>query len=97
MNIEWTAEAASNSIASWHTSPPKTYPPLRWLLATCCTPKRASSSFPKPAAIDADTDTFDRFIPRTRIVLTYAIRNETIWVITVWHTSRNPGDKPQRR
>ena len=52
--------------------------------------------FPRAATFDAETDTFDRFIPKTRIVLTYAIRGDVIWIVTVWHTSRDPEGKPKR-
>ena len=52
--------------------------------------------FPKAGRYDAETDTFDRYIPRTRIILTYAIRDEVIWIVTVWHTSRDPETKPKR-
>jgi hypothetical protein len=38
----------------------------------------------------AETDTFDRYIPRTRIVPTNALRGDAVWIVSVWHTSRNP-------
>jgi len=53
--------------------------------------------FPMAGRYDAQTDTFDRYIPKTSIVLTYAVRDNTIWVVTIWHTSRNPETKPKRR
>lgn len=52
--------------------------------------------FPKAGRHDVETDTFDRYIPGTRIVLTYAIRDNAIWIVTVWHTSRDPENKPAR-
>ena len=52
--------------------------------------------FPKAGRHDAETDTYDRYIPRTRIVLTYAIRENAVWIVTAWHTSRDPETKPVR-
>lgn len=51
---------------------------------------------PKAGRYDVQTDTYDRFIPKTRIVLAYAVREDTIWMLTVWHTSRAPETTPQR-
>jgi len=53
-------------------------------------------TIPKAGRYDKETDTFDRSVPKTRLVLTYAIREEIIWIIAVWHTSRDPDDKPKR-
>lgn len=53
--------------------------------------------FPKAGRYDHATDTYDRFIPKTRIILTYALRGDVIWVIAVWHTSRDPEVRTNRR
>ena len=53
--------------------------------------------FPNAARHDAETDTYDRYIPKTRIILTYAVRDDAVWIVTVWHTSRDPEAKPARR
>ena len=53
-------------------------------------------SFPKAGRYDSETDTYDRYIPRTRIILTYTIRDDTIWIITAWHTSRDLETRPAR-
>ena len=52
--------------------------------------------FPRAGRYDTETDTYDRYIPRTRIVLTYAIREDAVWIVTAWHTSRDPDTKPVR-
>jgi len=52
--------------------------------------------FPKAGRYDRETDTYDRYIPRTRIILTSAIRGDVIWIVAAWHTSRDPGTKPTR-
>jgi hypothetical protein len=66
--------------------------PLRLLPSASRRWSRASCNSPTPAA----TDTYDRYVRKTRIVLTYAVRGEVIWVITAWHTSRDPQSKPPR-
>ncbi len=52
--------------------------------------------FPRAASFDAETSTYDRYIPKTRIILTYELTEDTIWIIRAWHTSRNPETKPER-
>ena len=52
--------------------------------------------FPHAGRHDSETDTYDVFILKTRVVLTYTVRNDIIWVVTVWHTSRDPETKPKR-
>jgi len=52
--------------------------------------------FPRAGRFDAETDTYDRYMPKTRIIVTYAIRGEVIWIVSVWHTSRDPDTKPKR-
>jgi hypothetical protein len=54
------------------------------------------AKFPKAARYDIETDTYDLFVPKTRIILTYAIRGDIIWMVTAWHTSRDPETKPTR-
>lgn len=49
--------------------------------------------FPRAASYDAETDTYDRYIPKTRIIITYQLINDTIWIIRIWHTSRDPDRK----
>lgn len=49
--------------------------------------------FPRAGRYDTRTDTFDRFIPKTRIILTYTLREDAIWIVSVWHTSRNPAER----
>lgn len=52
-------------------------------------------TFPQAARHYAETDTYDRYVPKTRIILTYAIIGESVEVISVWHTSRNPTENHQ--
>lgn len=96
MRIEWTVEAATE---------------LDDLLAYVAEQDPAAASlvadrvsqvenniarFPKAGRHNLETDTYDRFIPKTRIILTYAIREDVTWIVSVWRTSRDPGTKPAR-
>lgn len=58
--------------------------------------EQSISDFPFAARYEADSGTFDRYVPKTRIVLTYAITDDIIEIISVWHTSRDPESKPER-
>ena len=53
-------------------------------------------TFPQAAQFDEETGTYDRYIPKTRIILTYAISDDTVEIISVWHTSRNPAEKSRK-
>ncbi len=54
------------------------------------------SEFPRAASFDTETNTYDRYVPKTRIILTYELTEETIWIIRAWDTSRDPETKPER-
>ncbi len=96
MRIEWTVEAADELDRML------TYIAAQDTYAADLIAERVMKAeenilhFPKAGSYDAETDTYDRYIPKTRIVLTYAIRDDIIWVITAWHTSRDPATKPVR-
>lgn len=51
---------------------------------------------PRAGRYDSETDTYDVFVPKTRFILTYAMRENVIWIVTAWHTSRDPDTKPKR-
>ena len=94
MRIEWTQEASAE------LDHMLTYIAAQDINAAALVAERILKveenilSFPKAGRYDAETDTYDRYIPRTRIILTSAIRGDVIWIVTVWHTSRNPETKP---
>ena len=50
--------------------------------------------FPGAARYDVETDTYERCIPDTRLIIIYHFKGSTtIEVIAVFHTSRNPNTK----
>lgn len=55
--------------------------------------------FPRAAYYDKTTDTYERYVARTRVILVYRILEnvEEIVVIAAFHTSRNPSGKVAER
>ena len=49
--------------------------------------------FPKAAYYDATNDTFERYVPKTRVILIYHIAGDVIEIISTFHTSREPQTK----
>jgi toxin ParE1/3/4 len=90
MRIEWTAEAAAELDHLLAYIADQDYMAAALVAGRVLKAEESIASFPKAGRHDAATDTYDRFIPRTRIILTYAIREDAIWVLSVWHTSRDP-------
>lgn len=97
MRIAWTAEAAAelDAILSYIADQDRSAAAL--VVERVLQAQARIRQFPKAARYDAETDTYDQFIPKTRIVPTYAIRDDAIWMITTWHTSRDPETKLPRR
>ena len=49
--------------------------------------------FPKAALYNSEHDYYERYVPRTRVILVYRVTGETITVYRAFHTSRDPKDK----
>lgn len=49
--------------------------------------------FPQAAYYDAATDTFERYVPNTRVILIYNVAGDVIEIIAAFHTSRDPQTK----
>lgn len=96
MRIEWTVEAASelSNILSYLSE--KDPGAAALVAGRVFAAEDRIRRFPKGGRHDVETDTYDQFIPKTRIVLTYAVRKDVIWIVTTWHTSRDPNAKPVR-
>lgn len=95
MNIKWTLDASSdldNMLAYIAAQGPQ---------GAVLTVDRVLKTetyilqFPYAAQYDEETNTYDRYILKTRIILTYEVIDDTIWVIRAWHTSRDPKSQPK--
>ena len=96
MSVRWTDEATNelNAILTYLQS----YAPdvARGLTERVLLAEQNIETFPQAATFDRETNTYDRYIPRTRVILTYNIQEDFIEIVRVWHTSRNPETKPSR-
>ena len=96
MRVEWTVEASAefNHMLAYIAAQDASAAGL--VAERVLKAEESILAFPKAGRYDSDTDTYDRYIPRTRIILTYVIRGDVIWVVTAWHTSRDSVTKPSR-
>jgi plasmid stabilization system protein ParE len=96
MRIAWTAEAVAelDSMLAYIAAQDPSAASL--VAERVLQAESGIQTFPRAGNYDPETDTFDRYIPKTRIVLTYAIRDDAIWIVAAWHTSRDPATKPKR-
>jgi len=76
MRIEWTAQAAAELDHMLAHIAAEDVAAAGLVAERVLKAEETIIRFPKAGRYDAETDTFDRYIPRTRIVLTYAIRGE---------------------
>ncbi len=90
MKVEWTAEASTelDRILAYIASQDIAAASL--VADRALKAEKGIARFPRAGRYDAETATFDRFIPKTRVILTYALRDDAIWIVSVWHTSRDP-------
>jgi len=90
MRVEWTAEASAeldHMLAYIAAQDPSAAALVAERIQKI---EESIVTFPKAGRYDSETNTYDRYIPKTRIILTSAIRGEVIWIVTAWHTLRCP-------
>lgn len=96
MRVAWTKEASDELAAMLafiaRSSPKRAANWAQRILKA----EAAILQFPGAAKYYSETDTYDRHVTKTRALLTYAVRADIIWIIGVWHTSRDPKEKPKR-
>lgn len=95
--IVWTEEAAAELSRMLEFLADQNPALAKKLVARVPQTVRTIAMFPEAATRDAETGTFDRYVPKTRIVLTYATRGDDVVIVTGWHTSRDPETKPKRK
>jgi len=47
-------------------------------------------TFPRAAIYHPETDTFERYVPKTRVILIYHLTDDSIEIVATFHTSRDP-------
>jgi plasmid stabilization system protein ParE len=96
MKISWTVEASAELDHMLAYIAARDAGATRLIAERVFRIEKRIAKFPKAARYDVETDTYDLFVPKTRIILTYAVRGDIIWMVTAWHTSRDPETKPTR-
>ena len=90
MIIRWTDEAFAELSAMLDYLEQNAPEVARGLSARVQLAQQHILTLPRAATFDPQTNTYDRYIPKTRVILTYAINDDFIEIIRVWHTSRDP-------
>lgn len=93
MRIAWSVEARADLQALFdylEKNAPETWPLIARRIRHS---EQIILTLPKAARHDPETDTYDKFVPRTRLIMTYRIVGEGIQIIRLWHTSRDPATK----
>ena len=96
MRIEWTAEAAAELEHMLAYAASQSTEAAALVAERVLQMEASILQFPFAGRHDPATDTYDRYVRKTRIILTYAIRGDVIWMVTAWHSSRDPQSKPKR-
>ena len=94
MHIRWTTAALAdiaNILEHAHCRNPQEARNLRRRIEQT---ERNILTFPRAAYFNKTGDYYERYIPRTRVILVYRIISLEVMVIAAFHTSRNPKDKP---
>ena len=95
MTIRWTTEATGElDVILSHLQVTAPDVAVR-LVVRIERAEQSIENMPRAARFDPATNTYDRYVPQTRIILTYAIQDDFIEIIQVRHTSRNPETKRQ--
>ena len=97
MRIEWTVEAEAELEEMLDYVSERSSQGANSLTQRIAKSLTSILTFPRAGKFDKETDTYDCYVPQTHVVLTYAIKGDLIWIITVWHTSRDPATKPRRK
>ncbi len=53
--------------------------------------------FPKTGRFVQAKGWYEKYVPRTRVILIYKVKDKELVIIAVFHTSRNPKTKPLKR
>ncbi|MGI9406898.1 MAG: type II toxin-antitoxin system RelE/ParE family toxin [Hyphomicrobiaceae bacterium] len=96
MIVEWTEEALADLdevLGHYQSHSPEV---ARRMPERVLGSEAVIQTFPKSGKYDQETDTYDAYVPHTRLILTYRITDEITQIIRVWHTSRDPETKPER-
>jgi plasmid stabilization system protein ParE len=87
MRIEWTSAASADLADILAHLPPDV---ARNTALRIARTEANLLIFPRAAIYHSDTDTFERYVPKTRVILVYHLIDDLIEIIATFHTSRDP-------
>lgn len=56
--------------------------------------EQAIETFPESAPYNQAEDYYERYVPRTRVILIYRLVGDEAIIVAAFHTSRSPDRKP---
>jgi len=87
MRIAWTPAALADLAGILEHLPPDVARNTAERLAQT---ESSMLTFPRAAIYHPETDTFERYVPKTRVILIYHLNDDLIEVVAAFHTSRDP-------
>ena len=90
MRIEWTPEALAELETILNHLPPEIATNTAERIVQA---EKNTVAFPKSALYHEDLDVYERYIPKTRVILIYHVKDQIIEIISAFHTSRDPAEK----
>lgn len=97
MRVKWTVEAQDDlTTILAHIVASDSLANAELVVERVLQTERVIELFPRAGTADPATDTYDIYVPKTRIRLTYKITDDSVVVLVAWHTSRDPESKPER-
>lgn len=94
MNIRWTTEALAELDTILYHAQKRDVLEAKNIRARIERVERNIATFPKAAYHNRAKGYFERYIPRTRVILVYEIVDPDVIVIAAFHTSRDARTKP---
>lgn len=94
MKIRWTREAQADLINILDHAEARNVLEAKNIVARVRKTERAIETFPQSASYNLAEDYYERYVPRTRVILIYRLVGEEAIVIAAFHTSRSPERKP---
>lgn len=95
MKIAWTVEAHEELLEILASAEERNMLEASNILDRIARSEQVIVSFPKAALYNAEHDFYEKYVPRTRVILIYRLTGDEIVMISAFHTSRDTGSKPE--
>lgn len=94
MRIRWTRDAQADLIDILDHAGARNAREASNIAARIRKTEQAIEIFPQSALYNAAEDYYERYVPRTRVILIYRLAADEAVILAAFHTSRNPRSKP---